>query len=153
MKLARHEKIIELIKEYDIDTQEELAARLNEAGFKVTQATVSRDIRALKMTKVAGRNGKSRYAILEEHTPDLLSDKYARVLKEAVVSMNIGQNIIVVKTISGMAMAAAAALDSMKWPEILGCIAGDDTIICVVKTSEQAPGVVQKLSGILSGNK
>ena len=153
MKLARHEKIIELIKEYDIDTQEELAARLNEAGFKVTQATVSRDIRALKMTKVAGRNGKSRYAILEEHTPDLLSDKYARVLKEAVVSMNIGQNIIVVKTISGMAMAAGAALDSMKWPEILGCIAGDDTIICVVKTSEQAPGVVQKLSGILSGNK
>ena len=153
MKLARHEKIIELIKEYDLDTQEELAARLNEAGFKVTQATVSRDIRALKMTKVAGRNGKSRYAILEEHTPDLLSDKYARVLKEAVVSMNIGQNIIVVKTISGMAMAAAAALDSMKWPEILGCIAGDDTIICVVKTSEQAPGVVQKLSGILSGNK
>ena len=67
--------------------------------------------------------------------------------------MNIGQNIIVVKTISGMAMAAAAALDSMKWPEILGCIAGDDTIICVVKTSGQAPGVVQKLSGILSGNK
>ena len=153
MKVARHEKIIELIRQYEIDTQEELAARLNEAGFKVTQATVSRDIRALKMTKGAGRNGKSRYAILEEHTPDLLSDKYARVLKEAVVSMNIGQNIIVVKTISGMAMPAAAALDSMKWPEILGCIAGDDTIICVVKTSEQAPGVVQKLSGILSGNK
>ena len=153
MKVARHEKIIELIRQYEIDTQEELAARLNEAGFKVTQATVSRDIRALKMTKVAGRNGKSRYAILEEHTPDLLSDKYARVLKEAVVSMNIGQNIIVVKTISGVAMAAAAALDSMKWPEILGCIAGDDTIICVVKTSEQAPGVVQKLSGIFSGNK
>ena len=153
MKVARHEKIIELIRQYEIDRQEELAARLNEAGFKVTQATVSRDIRALKMTKVAGRNGNSRYAILEEHTPDLLSDKYARVLKEAVVSMNIGQNIIVVKTISGMAMAAAAALDSMKWPEILGCIAGDDTIICVVKTSEQAPGVVQKLSGILSGNK
>ena len=153
MKVARHEKIIELIRQYEIDTQEELAARLNEAGFKVTQATVSRDIRALTMTKVAGRNGKSRYAILEEHTPDLLSDKYARVLKEAVVSMNIGQNIIVVKTISGMAMAAAAALDSMKWPESLGCIAGDDTIICVVKTSEQAPGVVQKLSGILSGNK
>ena len=66
MKLARHEKIIELIKEYDIDTQEELAARMNEAGFKVTQATVSRDIRALKMTKVAGKDGKSRYAILQD---------------------------------------------------------------------------------------
>ena len=91
MKVARHEKIIELIRQYEIDTQEELAARLNEAGFKVTQATVSRDIRALKMTKVAGSNGKSRYAILEEHTPDLLSDKYSRVLKDAVISMNIGR--------------------------------------------------------------
>ena len=147
MKVARHEKIIELIRQYEIDTQEELAARLNEAGFKVTQATVSRDIRALKMTKVAGSNGKSRYAILEEHTPDVLSDK------DAVISMNIGQNIVVVKTIPGMAMAAAAALDAMKWPEILGCIAGDDTIMCVVKTSEQAPGVVQKLGGILSRGK
>ena len=102
MKVARHEKIIELIRQYEIDTQEELAARLNEAGFKVTQATVSRDIRALKMTKVAGSNGKSRYAILEEHTPDVLSDKYSRVLKDAVISMNIGQNIVVVKTIPGM---------------------------------------------------
>ena len=147
MKVARHEKIIELIRQYEIDTQEELAARLNEAGFKVTQATVSRDIRALKMTKVAGSNGKSRYAILEEHTPD------SRVLKDAVIAMNIGQNIVVVKTIPGMAMAAAAALDAMKWPEILGCIAGDDTIMCVVKTSEQAPGVVQKLGGILSRGK
>ena len=147
MKVARHEKIIELIRQYEIDTQEELAARLNEAGFKVTQATVSRDIRALKMTKVAGSNGKSRYAILEEHTPDVLSDKYSRVLKDAVIAMNIGQNIVVVKTIPGMAMAA------MKWPEILGCIAGDDTIMCVVKTSEQAPGVVQKLGGILSRGK
>ena len=106
MKVARHEKIIELIRQYEIDTQEELAARLNEAGFKVTQATVSRDIRALKMTKVAGSNGKSRYAILEEHTPDVLSDKYSRVLKDAVISMNIGQNIVVIKTIPGMAMAA-----------------------------------------------
>ena len=81
MKVARHEKTIELIRQYEIDTQEELAARLNEAAFKVTQATVSRDIRALKMTKVAGRNGKSRYAILEEHTPDLLSDKYVVFLE------------------------------------------------------------------------
>lgn len=82
-----------------------------------------------------------------------LSDKYSRVLKDAVISMNIGQNIVVIKTIPGMAMAAAAALDAMKWPEILGCIAGDDTIMCVVKTSEQAPGVVQKLGGILSRGK
>ena len=75
MKVARHEKIIELIRQYDIDTQEELAARLNEAGFKVTQATVSRDIRALKMTKVAGKDGKSHYAILSGPSAEL-GDKY-----------------------------------------------------------------------------
>ena len=146
MKVARHEKIIELIRQYEIDTQEELAARLNEAGFKVTQATVSRDIRALK---VAGSNGKSRYAILEEHTPDVLSDKYSRVLKDAVIAMNIGQNIVVVKTIPGMAMAAAAALDAMKWPEILGCIAGDDTIMLVVREGCTETGVKNALSLII----
>lgn len=148
MKSARQEKIIELIRKYDIDTQEELAARLNEAGFKVTQATVSRDIRALKLTKVAGSGGKSRYAILEEPAP-ALGEKYARVLKEAVFSMDVGQNIVVVKTVTGMAMAAATALDALKWPEILGCIAGDDTIFCVCKSTGQAQKVMKNLSQIL----
>lgn len=148
MKVARHEKIIELIQEFDIDTQEELAARLNEAGFKVTQATVSRDIRALKMTKVAGRDGKSHYAILED-SPGVLGDKYTRVLHDALTSIDVGQNMIVIKTISGMAMGVAAALDAMKWPEILGSIAGDDTVFCVVKTSEQAQYTKDKLKSIL----
>ena len=147
MKVARHEKIIELIHQYDIDTQEELAARLNEAGFKVTQATVSRDIRALKMTKVAGKDGKSHYAILQDTHP-VLGDKYTRVLKDALISMDVGQNIVVIKTVPGMAMGVAAALDALKWPEILGCIAGDDTIICACKTSEQAVSVVKKLNEI-----
>ena len=138
MKKTRHRKIVEIIEKRDVETQEELAGYLKEAGFAVTQATVSRDIRALKMTKVAGSNGKSRYAILEEHTPDVLSDKYSRVLKDAVIAMNIGQNIVVVKTIPGMAMAAAAALDAMKWSEILGCIAGDDTIFILLRSEEQA---------------
>ena len=101
------------------------------------------------MTKVAGSNGKSRYAILEEHTPDVLSDKYSRVLKDAVIAMNIGQNIVVVKTIPGMAMAAAAALDAMKWPEILGCIAGDDTIMLVVREGCTETGVKNALSLII----
>ena len=138
MKLARHEKIIELIRQYDIDTQEELAARLNQAGFKVTQATVSRDIRALKLTKVTVKDGKSRYAILD-HGSSELGDKYSRVLKDAVISMDTGQNLVVVAT----------ALDALKWPEILGCIAGDDTIICACKTSEQAVSVVKKLNEIV----
>lgn len=148
MKVARHEKIIELIHKYDIDTQEELAARLNEAGFKVTQATVSRDIRALKMTKVAGKDGKSHYAILQDN-PHVLGDKYTRVLKDALVSMDVGQNLVVIKTVPGMAMGVAAALDALKWPEILGCIAGDDTIMCAAKSSEQALNVAKKLRRIL----
>ena len=148
MKVARHEKIIELIQEFDIDTQEELAARLNEAGFKVTQATVSRDIRALKMTKVAGRDGKSHYAILED-SPGVLGDKYTRVLRDAVISIDVGQNLVVVKTVPGMAMGVAAALDALAWPEILGCIAGDDTIMCACRSSDLALGVMEKLHNIL----
>ncbi|MDO5135858.1 MAG: arginine repressor [Eubacteriales bacterium] len=148
MKSARQEKIIELIRENDIDTQEELAARLNEAGFKVTQATVSRDIRDLKMMKVAGKDGKSRYAILQEESRRL-GDKYYRVLKDAVVLVDVGQNIVVIKTVTGMAMGVATALDSLKWPELLGCIAGDDTIMGVCKNEEQAVFVMEKLNDIL----
>ena len=147
MKVARHEKIIELIGKYDIDTQEELASKLNEAGFRVTQATVSRDIRALKMTKVTGKNGKSRYAIIQE-APQELSDKYTRVLQDALLSIEVGQNLVVIKTVPGMAMGVAAALDGLKWPELLGCIAGDDTIMCAAKTSAQALSVMDKLRKI-----
>ena len=151
MKVARHEKIIELIHQYEIDTQEELAARLNEAGFKVTQATVSRDIRALKMTKVAGKDGKSRYAILHNE-PNTLGEKYTRVLKDALLNMDVGQNLVVIRTVPGMAMGVAAALDALKCQEILGCIAGDDTIMCATKNSDQALGVVEKLRNILDEN-
>ena len=146
MKSARHEKIIELIQEYDIDTQEELAARLNEAGFKVTQATVSRDIRALKLMKVAGKDGKSRYAILTEPSAEL-GDKYTRILQDTLTSLDVGQNMLVIRTVPGMAMAAA--LDALKWKEILGSIAGDDTVMCVARDAEQAEIVAEKLKGIL----
>ena len=148
MKVARHEKIKELIRQYDIDTQEELAARLNEAGFKVTQATVSRDIRALKMTKVADGEGRSRYAILQE-LPSGLGDKYTRVLHDALLTIDQGQNLVVIRTVPGMAMGVAAALDALEWEEILGCIAGDDTVMCAARTTEEASGVVKRLKGIL----
>ena len=148
MKSARHEKIIELIQEYDIDTQEELAARLNEAGFKVTQATVSRDIRALKLMKVAGKYGKSRYAILTEPSVEL-GDKYTRILQDTLTSLDVGQNMLVIRTVPGMAMGVAAALDALKWKEILGSIAGDDTVMCVARDAEQAEIVAEKLKGIL----
>lgn len=148
MKSARHEKIIELIQEYDIDTQEELAARLNEAGFKVTQATVSRDIRALKLMKVAGKDGKFCYAILTEPSAEL-GDKYTRILQDTLTSLDVGQNMLVIRTVPGMAMGVAAALDALKWKEILGSIAGDDTVMCVARDAEQAEIVAEKLKGIL----
>ena len=135
-----------------IDTQEELASRLNEAGFKVTQATVSRDIRALKLTKVAGKDGKSRYAIINNESGSL-GEKYTRVLEDTLLSIDVGQNIIVIKTVSGMAMGVAAALDALKWPEILGCIAGDDTIMCAAKTADMALGAAEKLRSFVRLNK
>ena len=148
MKVARHEKIKELIQKYEIDTQEELAARLNEAGFRVTQATVSRDIRALKMTKVAGKNGRSHYAILKVFASEM-GDKYTRVLHDALLSIDQGQNLVVIRTVPGMAMGVAAALDALKWDEILGSIAGDDTVMCAAKNAEQAASVVKRLKSIL----
>ena len=148
MKVARHEKIKELIQQYDIDTQEELASRLNEAGFKVTQATVSRDIRALKMMKVTGKDGKSRYVILQE-LPTELGEKYTRVLHDALLTIDQGQNILVIRTVPGMAMGVAAALDALYWEEILGSIAGDDTVMCVARTLEEASSVAERLKSIL----
>ena len=148
MKLERHAKIIELIHESEIETQEELVERLNQAGFGVTQATVSRDIRELKLTKIAGTNGKSHYEITS--TPkDNLSKKYSRVLKDGLVSMDMAQNILVIKTVPGMAMGVAAALDELKFKEIVGSIAGDDTIMCAVKNADQSLLVMEKLRKVL----
>ena len=148
MKIARHSKIIELIQQYDIETQEELAARLNAAGFQVTQATVSRDIRELKLTKVARQDGGSKYTIMNaKEAPD--SEKYIRVLREAFLSMDVAQNILVIKTSSGMANAAAAALDHKNLQEIVGSLAGDDTIACFSKSTEDTMinrGVLRNVS-------
>lgn len=148
MKQDRHGKIIEFIQKFNIETQEELADRLNEAGFCVTQATVSRDIRELKLSKVPYKEGKQRYALTMGNT-EQLGDKYSRVLKDGFVSMDMAQNILVVKTVSGMAMAVAAALDAMKFHEIVGCIAGDDTIMCAVRSVEDTISVMKKIRDIL----
>ena len=117
MKNARHEQILLLIEKYEIETQEELAERLNQAGFTVTQATVSRDIRQLQLRKIPSS---------AEHAG----------------------NIVVIRTVSGMAMAAAAAIDSLDWREVLGCIAGDDTIMVVVRTPDSAPEIIGRIRSI-----
>ena len=144
MKNNRHQKIIELVQQHVIDTQEELARRLNEAGYEVTQATVSRDIRQLKLTKTSGVDGKSRYTFSGESGPEL-AEKYIRVLKDGLVSMDMAQNILVVKTVSGMAMAVAAALDAINFSEIVGSIAGDDTVMCAVRSVEDTRIVMDKI--------
>lgn len=144
MKVERHAKIIELIRKHSIETQEELADRLNEEGYNVTQATVSRDIRELKLTKVADGTGKQKYVILDGKD-NSMSDKFIRILKEAYISVDMAQNILVVKTVSGMAMAVAAAIDSMQWHEIVGCIAGDDTIMCAVRTVDDTKNLMDKI--------
>ena len=144
MKVNRHAKIIELINKYHIETQEELADYLNQEGFTVTQATVSRDIRDLKLTKIPSENGKQRYA-LHQTSGSGMSEKYIRVLKDGYVSMDMAQNILVIKTVAGMAMAVAAALDAMKWNEVVGCIAGDDTILCAIRSTEDTVKVMDKI--------
>lgn len=148
MKLQRHTKIVELIHKYDIDTQEELAARLNEAGFKVTQATVSRDIRELKLTKVSVDGGGQKYVLMTA-VNNALDEKYLRILREGFVSMDMAQNILVIRTVSGMAMGVAAALDALKWSEMAGCIAGDDTIMCAIHSAEETIIVMDKIRRIL----
>ena len=148
MKTKRQRKIIELITNYDIETQEELAAKLVENGFNITQATISRDIRELNLTKIATKGGKQKYAV--QSSSDIVSNsKYMRVLNDGIITMDTAGNILVVKTVSGMAMAVAAALDAMQIKEILGCIAGDDTIMCVVKHAEETDRVKEHIESFI----
>jgi transcriptional regulator of arginine metabolism len=149
MKISRQSKIIELINKYDIETQEELADRLMKDGYNVTQATVSRDIRELKLTKVAVDGGRQKYIVLQKTEPGM-SEKYTRVLKDGFVSMDMAQNIMVVKTVPGMAMAVAAALDALQLNSIVGCIAGDDTILCAIRSVEETIAVMEKLNKLLN---
>lgn len=148
MKKQRHAKIVELIEKHDIETQEELADFLKEAGFYVTQATVSRDIRELQLSKIPTGDGKQKYIVLRQDDSHLV-DKYIRVLKDGLLSMDMAQNILVIKTVSGMASAVAVAVDAMKFKEIVGSIAGDDTIMMAVRTIEDTKVVMEKIHKML----
>ncbi|MBQ3105671.1 MAG: arginine repressor [Lachnospiraceae bacterium] len=149
MKESRQGKIVELVENYEIETQDELVERLRSAGFKATQATVSRDIRQLKLSKIAVGNGKQKYIILPREEAHM-GDKYSRVLREGFVSMDKAQNILVIKTVSGMAMAVAAALDALKLPEVVGCIAGDDTVMAAIRTAEETDLVMKRIQKLLN---
>ena len=148
MKVERHSKIVELIGKYEIETQEELAEKLNE-GFNVTQATISRDIRELKLTKIQGESGRQHYVVLEG-PKGATAAKYIRILKDGYQSMDMAQNILVIKTVSGMAMAVAAALDAIHFHEIVGCIAGDDTIMCAIRSIDDTIIVMEKIKKMVA---
>lgn len=148
MSKKRQDAIIRIIENHTVETQQQLARLLTEAGFDVTQATVSRDIRKLKLSKVPDGNGHQKYVLLradEKH----LSSKYVNVLKEGFISMDMAQNILVVKTVSGMAMAVAAAIDAMKYPQIVGSIAGDDTIMMAIRSVEDTKELMSEISLLL----
>lgn len=151
MKLERQSRILQLISEKSIETQEELAELLLKSGFMVTQATVSRDIRDLKLTKITTESGKQKYIVLQEKENNL-SEKMIRVFQEGLVSMDRAGTMIVLKTLNGMAMAVGAAIDAMGFDEIIGSIAGDDTIFCAVRAEENAIAVIERFNRILNKN-
>ena len=148
MKVSRHTKILEIIENNAIETQEELALRLKEEGFDVTQATISRDIREMKLTKISMENGKQKYTAIKNAEVGI-SDRLIRVFKEAVVKMDYAGNMVVIKTLEGMGMAVGVALDNMQNSEILGTIAGDDTVFCVIRGSHQAAELIERLYRII----
>ena len=143
MKSERQQAILQLVRTKDIFTQEELMDALAKAGFPAAQATVSRDIRELRLTKEPTDQGLKYIvpAAKEEPIHPLL-----RIFRDGLVSMDYAGNMLVLHTLSGMAMAVALALDEMKLPEILGSVAGDDVVICVIRSESQAAALVEKLT-------
>lgn len=149
MKEQRQSKILSLIQNSEIETQEELAESLEASGFKVTQATVSRDIRELKLTKVASKNNGQKYVALANYE-NQVSEKVIRVFKAGFVSMDVASNLLVIHTLNGMGNAVASAIDAFRYEEIVGTIAGDDTIFCAVREVGMMGDVIEKFQEVLN---
>lgn len=149
MKENRQKRILELIGEQRIETQEELAARLQAEGFAVTQATVSRDIRRLQLSKVSDGSGRQYYTAGEKKNAQY-NEKYIRALRDGYISGSAAQNLIVIKTVAGMAMAVAAAIDALELTHVLGCIAGDDTVFCATTDNASAKQVLAELEELIA---
>ncbi|NLM20703.1 MAG: arginine repressor [Peptococcaceae bacterium] len=149
MKARRQKKIRDLVTNEIIKTQEDLAGRLLEEGFAVTQATISRDIKEMGLVKVPSGGDEYRYALRNESLPISYQERLKRMLKEAVVSIDFSENIIVVKTIPGNAQALALLLDNVDWKEVIGSVAGDDTIFLLIKPKEAVKTVLQRLDSFI----
>lgn len=148
MKSVRHNMILEIIDSKDIETQEELAEELKKRNVRVTQATVSRDIKELRLLKVLAEGGKYKYATVERAEKGM-NDRYIRILADSIVSIENAGNLVVIKTLSASANAAAEAVDSMKWPEVLGSVAGDNTILIVVRSEAAVETLMQRFDQLI----
>ena len=148
MRLSRQNKILEIIKTNEVETQDQLQALLRQAGYNVTQATVSRDIKDMHLVKTQAEDGEYRYALGERGDPDVNS-RLTRILAESVLGMDSAGNLIVVRTLSGSAHVAGEAVDSLHWPEVLGTIAGDNTILIIAKSEADVEGVRGRFAEIL----
>ncbi|MCG8401755.1 MAG: arginine repressor [Firmicutes bacterium] len=148
MKTRRNMKILEIIKEKEIGTQEEMVLELRKAGFSVTQATVSRDIKDLGLIKVPGGSGISRYALPGETFSPKNDDRIKRLFKDSVISLENSENLIIIKTLPGEAQGVASAVDKLEWPEIIGTVAGDDTILVVTKPKKIVHAVMKEFTSL-----
>ena len=144
MKTVRQVAILDIIEKQEIETQEKLASALNARGIRVTQATVSRDIKELRLLKVLTPSGKYKYATGDQ-ADNNLTDRFIRMLAESLLSVSSANNLIVVKTLSGSANVAAEALDSMHWPEVLGTLAGDNTVLLIIRSNEETLTVTSRI--------
>ena len=149
MKARRQMKVQEIITKEIIRTQEDLADKLHLSGFDVTQATVSRDIKEMGLIKVPSADDDYRYAVPNEVHPTNLQDRLKRVLRETVVSINDTESLVVIRTIPGNAHALAAVLDNSNWEEVIGTVAGDDTILLVIKPKEAVQGILERITTLL----
>ena len=148
MKTGRHARIIDIIDEHTIETQDELLTRLREEGFKATQATISRDIKDLRLVKTLGSDGKYRYVSASRSSTDIRTN-FSNLFSTSVNSIDVAQNLVVIKTLSGMAQAVCAALDSADYPSVVGTIAGDDTIFIACRTADLAVSLTEELKKLI----
>ncbi len=149
MKLQRQRTIMKILAQKPIETQEELALELRRRGIKVTQATVSRDIKELRLVKVAAGDNRYRYDVPRERITTADQTKVRRIFRDSVISLDLSENIIVVKTTPGAAQAVALVIDNERCPEIIGTVAGDDTVLVIVKPKTAGPQVLRKLNTYL----
>lgn len=148
MKARRQAKILELIRSHVLETQEDLAEALGREGIPVTQATVSRDIKELQLTKVPSGDGRSRYAMAED-LPPASWDKRKRIFQESVLGVDFSENLVVIRSLAGTAPGVGSAVDHLQWPEIIGSVAGDDTVLLVIRPTDKTPEVCERIRGLM----